>query len=131
MRGIFRASLLLACIVSLGGLAAGQSKHRVTFKKGATSAKVKDTIRGFEYRDYLIGAIAGQTIAVKLTSMNTYTMFSIFQPDGANLEGTAQVVNFSGRIPASGDFVIRVAMMRAEARRKKSVSDYSLTVTIN
>ena len=131
MRGTFRAGLLLACVVSLGGLAAAQSKHRVTFKKGANSAKVKGTIRGFEYRDYLVGANAGQTISVKLSSLNTYTMFSIFQPNGSNLEGAAQVVNFGGRLPASGDLVIRVAMMRAEARRKRSVSDYSLTVTIN
>jgi hypothetical protein len=53
MTGIFRAGLLLACVVSLGGLAAGNRKHRVKFKKGATSATVKGTIRGFEYRDYL------------------------------------------------------------------------------
>ena len=131
MRSIFRACLFLMCLILMGGLAAAQSKHKITFKKGANSAKVKGTIRGYEYRDYLIGANAGQTISVKLASMNTYTMFSIFQPNGANLEGAAQVVNFGGRLPASGDLVIRVAMMRAEARRKRSVSDYSLTVTIN
>jgi hypothetical protein len=131
MKIFFRACLLLACLALLGGPAAAQSRHKITFKKGANSAKVKGTIRGYEYRDYLIGANAGQTISLKLASMNTYTMFSIFQPDGQNLAGAAQVVNFGGRLPATGDFVIRVAMMRAEAQRKRSASDYSITVSIN
>lgn len=131
MKVALRASLVVILgFVLFGGLAAGQSKHRVKFKKGATSAKVKGTIRGYDYRDYLIEASAGQTMIVKLSSLNTYTMFSIFRPNGENLEGASQILDHSGRLPESGDYVIRVAMMRAEARRKGSASDYSLTISI-
>ena len=130
MRRVSRVFLLFACLVLLGGFVAGQSKERVKFKKKATSAKVKGTIRGYNYRDYLIEASAGQTMVVKLSSLNTYTMLSIFRPNGDNLEGAAQVLDYSGRLPESGDYVIRVAMMRAEARRKGSASDYSLTISI-
>jgi hypothetical protein len=130
MRNAFRACLLLLCFAMLGGVALAQSKHRVKFKKGATSAKVKGTIRGYDYRDYLVGANAGQILTIKLNSLNTYTMFSIFRPNGDNLEGASQVLDYSGKLPESGDYVIRVAMMRAEARRKGSASDYSLTISI-
>ena len=131
MKVVFRASLIIILgLAVFGGPAAGQSKHRVKFKKGATSAKIKGTIRGYDYRDYLIEASAGQTMTVKLSSLNTYTMFSILRPNGENLEGASQVLDHAGRLPESGDYVIRVGMMRAEARRKGSASDYVLTISI-
>ena len=45
MRGTFRAGLLLACVVSLGGLAAAQSKHRITFKK---AKKISRSVKRME-----------------------------------------------------------------------------------
>ena len=130
MRYVLRGYLLVACLIFIVGSAVAQSKQRVKFSKGATSTTIKGTIRGFDYRDYLVEASAGQTINIKLNSPNTYTMFGIFRPDGENLDRAAQVADFAGKLPETGDYTIRVAMMRAEARRKGSVSDYSLTISI-
>ena len=107
-----------------------QSKQRVRFARGASAATISGMVRGFAYRDYIIGVRAGQTISVKLNSRNTFTVLTIFTPDGENLEGATETEEFSGELPSPGDYVIRVGMMRAEARRKNSMANYSLRVSV-
>src|SRR5437868_14377151 len=97
-----------------------QTKQRVSFAKGASDSTVSGTVRSYAYRDYIVGARAGQTISAKLTSNNTFTVLTIFMPGGDNLEDATEMDEFSGELPSSGDYVIRVGMMRAEARRKNS-----------
>lgn len=123
------ACLTFCCLVFAGAVAA-QAKQRVSFARGASSASVRGTVRGYAYRDYVIGASAGQTLDVKVSSKNTYTVFTVFQPAGDNLEGATEMDEFSGQLPTSGDYVVRVAMMRAGARRPGAVSNFSLTVSI-
>jgi hypothetical protein len=107
-----------------------QTKQRVRFAKGASSATVSGTVRGYEYRDYIVGARAGQTISVKLNSRNTFTVLAIFTPDGDDLEGAMQTRDFNGELPVNGDYVIRVGMMRAEARRKNSISNFRVRISV-
>lgn len=109
---------------------AAQVKQRVSFARGATSAVVKGTVRGYAYRDHVIGVSAGQTIDVRLRSPNTFSVFTIFLPNGDDLDGATQTNEFTGELPVSGNYVIRVGMMRAEARRRGSVSNYSLTISV-
>ncbi len=111
--------------------ASAQTKVRVKFAKGSSSTTVKGTVLGFAYKDYMVGAIAGQTIKVKLASRNTFTVFSMFLPNGDNLEGAVEADEFTGELPVSGKYVIRVLMMRAEARRKGSISNYTLKISIS
>lgn len=128
-RTIVAASLVLTVLVFCLNTSA-QARQRVSFARGAESATVRGTVRGYAYRDHVVGAREGQTISVSLKSPNTSTIFSIFLPDGSNLEGATQMDSFTGELPLSGDYVIRVGMMRAEARRRGSVSSYSLSIKI-
>lgn len=128
-RPIILVSILL-CIAAFSFEASAQSRTRVKFAKGTHGATVKGTVRGFAYRDYLVGASAGQTMDLKLTATNGATIFSVFVPGGENLEGAAQMDEFTGELPRSGDYVVRVGMMRAEARRPGSVSSYTLKITV-
>ncbi len=128
-RPIIFVSILL-CIAAFSFEASAQAKTRVKFAKGTHGATVKGTVRGFAYRDYLVGASAGQTMDLKLTATNGATIFSVFVPGGENLEGAAQMDEFTGELPRSGDYVVRVGMMRAEARRPGSVSSYTLKITV-
>lgn len=130
MKLVTLAILLLAALCSLPSVTSGQAKQRVRFARGTTEATVRGTVRGYEYRDHIVGASVGQSISVKLNSPNTFSVFSIFLPNGENLEGAAQVNEYQGTLPASGDYSIRVLMMRAQARRRGSVSNYTLTVSI-
>jgi hypothetical protein len=129
-RNLVLGSLLALFATFAAAQLSAQTKQRVRFARGASSSTVKGTVRGYAYRDYVIGASAGQTVDVRLTSPDTFSVFTIFMPNGDNLEGATQMDEFGGELPVSGDYVIRVGMMRAEARRRGSVSNYSLTVSI-
>ena len=126
-----RFATLIIMMLGLGILtAAGQTKLRVRFARGAASATVGGTVRGFAYKDYVVGASAGQTLDVHL-DQKTSSVFTVFKPNGDNLEGAAEMNEFSTTLPVSGDYVIRVMMMRAQARRPNSISSYRLTISIN
>lgn len=107
-----------------------QTKQRVRFARGTSSTTVSGTVQGYAYKDYIVGARAGQTISVKLNSRNAFTVLTIFTPDANNLEGAMQTDEFSGELPVSGDYVIRVGMMRAEARRRNSISNYTVRISV-
>jgi hypothetical protein len=125
---IFTTGFLILFSISAS---AQKSIKRVSFAKGTTEAAISGTIRRYEFRDYLIRARAGQTISVKLNSKNTFTVFTIFTPDGNNLEGAAEMDDYdSAALPANGDYKIRVLMMRAEARRRNSVANFSLRISV-
>lgn len=119
-------AIVVICIASAGF---GQTKQRVRFAHGATSTTVSGTVRGYGYIDYVVGASAGQILDLYLDK-NTSSAFTIFQPNGDNLEGAAEMNEFSIALSSSGDYVIRVMMMRAQARRPHSISNYKLTISI-
>jgi hypothetical protein len=130
MRQLFVLFFVSSCFVLGAEAISAQTKYRVRFPAGTSSASIKGTVRGFAYRDYLVKASAGQTIEAKLVTPNTFSVLTIFLPDGNNLEGAAQTDEFTGELPTGGDYVIRVGMMRAEARRPRSVSNYTLRISI-
>ena len=125
--------LLLVMTVFLAlsaGEASAQGKVRIKFPAGTHSTTVRGTVRGFAYRDYLVRASEGQTIELKITSTASPSVFVVFLPYMDNLEGAADIDEFTGELPDTGDYVIRVLMMRSEARRKGSVSNYTLTISV-
>ena len=108
-----------------------QVKTRLRFPTGASSTSVKGTVRGYAYRDYIVRANADQTITAAVSSANSYTILTVFRPDGENLDGATQMGEFSGTLPVTGDYVIRVGMMRAGARKRGSVSNFTWKVSID
>lgn len=116
------------CVVSSG--AAAQKKQRVRFARGTSSATIKGVVRGYDCIDYIVAARAGQTLSVALAGAKTSPVFTVFLPNGDNLEGAAQQNDFSGELEESGDYAIRVCLMRAAARRKNSVATFTLDVSI-
>ena len=125
---IFIAALFLFCLTQVSA----QTRKRVQFAIGSSAATVTGAVRGFAYADYVVGARAGQTLSVNLSAAarGTVPVFTVFLPDGNNLQGAAETNEFTGEIPASGNYVIRVLMMRSTARRKNSVANYSLRISI-
>ncbi len=130
MRPLFLLLIFIGCFCLCAEAMSAQTRHRVRFSAGTSSASIKGTVRGFAYRDYLVKVSAGQTIEAKLVTPNTFSVLTIFLPNGDNLEGAAQTDEFTGELPTGGDYVIRVGMMRAEARRPRSVSNYILRISI-
>lgn len=112
--------------------AAAQQKVPVQFSKGASSATVKGTIKGDEYRDYLVNARAGQTMSVTLNNPDGRAFFNILPPGSADVgvfNSSTSGNSFRGPVPGNGNTTVRVYQMRATARRGE-VANYTLTIGV-
>ena len=109
-----------------GGPMGGTSARRVRFPRGRTTAVLKGAVvRGTTDR-YLLGARAGQTMTVHVTARERNAVFQIYAPNGDTLDGaseTSDATDWSGELPASGDYTIVVGGTRGNA-------NYTLEVTI-
>jgi hypothetical protein len=106
--------------------------QRVQFAKGATSATVEGTIKGYETVDYLLRAAQGQSMNVSMATDNTASYFNILAPgetEVAFFNGSMSENQFEGQLPATGDYRIRVYMMRSAARRNE-VANYRLEMIV-
>ncbi len=95
---------------------AGSRSQRIKFAAGSAAAVAQGIVRGYDTQDYLLNARAGQTMSLSLTSDNSFAYFVVLNPDGSNLI-TVPSTTWADKLPASGDYTVRVFLMRAEARR--------------
>lgn len=109
--------------------ASAQTKVRVKFAKGVSSANVKGFISGYKYIDYIIKAKSGQTMNVDLNSKNESCSFVIFYSDMKNVEDAADVREFTRNVDVDDDYVVRVLLPRSAARRKES-ANFNLKISI-
>jgi hypothetical protein len=129
---IFRV-LLATLLVSAAALADDTRTERVQFHKGANSATVEGTIKGYASVDYVLGARKGQSMNVSMATDNTANYFNILAPgsnDEAMFIGSTSGNQFEGTLPANGDYKVRVYLMRNAARRDE-VAKYRLEMIID
>ncbi|HEV2903504.1 MAG TPA: hypothetical protein VGW32_00575 [Pyrinomonadaceae bacterium] len=121
--------LVIMALVGTYSISA-QTTRRVRFARGASSATVSGQVEGYDYIDYIVGAKAGQPMSVRLTE-SSVVEFVIRLPDGQNLGMEATGVReWSGELPESGDYSIRVLMSRADARRG-TTARFSLRISVD
>jgi hypothetical protein len=115
------AAFLLLC--SLAASAPAQER-RVRFERGRTSAVIKGTISHGREIVYVLGARAGQTLIVHVStsSSNHDVVFSIKGPGGDLTDDIG--TDFSGELPRSGDYRIAVGAIESES------ANFTLEVTI-
>ena len=97
-----------------------------------SGATVKGHLSGREDIDYILGAKAGQHMTVELHTDNPQNYFNILPPgsqDEALFVGSSSGSRFEGTLPDSGDYRVRVYLMRAAARRDEQ-ANYSLSIHI-
>jgi membrane-bound inhibitor of C-type lysozyme len=111
----------------------GIRTERVQFQPGSTSATVQDSITGYEGVDYVLRAQAGQYANISMATDNGANYFNILAP-GETVEamfiGSTSGNQYEGTLPATGDYRIRVYMMRSAARRNE-VANYRLEMIIS
>ncbi len=98
--------------------------ERVEFAPGATSATLTGEVTWPERKEYILRALAGQTMSVEITSPDGLANFAIVGEDGIpykRLENEDR--SFSFELPATQDYLITVA-------RPEGSSTYTLTITI-
>lgn len=131
-----RLSLLVSFLVLSSAPAAFAADEirveRVRFERGATSAVVEGSIRGYETVDYVLGAKQGQAANVRMATDNGANYFNILAPgetDVALFIGSTSGNQYEGVLPETGDYKIRVYLMRSAARRNEK-ADYRLEMTV-
>jgi hypothetical protein len=105
----------------------------VHFAKGANSATIEGRIQGDMTIDYLLGAKQGQSMNVSMATDNGANYFNIIEPGRSNeamFVGSSSGNRFEGTLPASGDYKVRVYLMRSAARRDE-IANYRLEMIID
>lgn len=122
-----------ALTVAAATAPAGNRVETVQFTKGATTVAISGELKGDQYVDYRLRGGANQTLAVTLKASNPQNYFNILPPgsaDAAMFIGSTSGNQFKRILPTDGEFVVRVYLMRAAARRNES-SRYTLNIALD
>ena len=131
--------LALSAAIILGSALAGQAQDRsvaVRFPAGSTGTTIADSVSGRDAVLYRVGAEAGQVMSVFLSSDNAATYFNVYAP-GQSLGDAALAIgelsnpinDWTGVLPASGEYTVAVFLYRAAARRGET-SNFRLDVSV-
>jgi len=131
------AVLALACLlIGLAMSASGADQVTtvpVHFKHGASSASLKGHFAGYDSVQYKLVAQPGQTMTVKVSGSDNAS-FNVFKPGDEPGEamaiGTGGVgQDWTGQLPAAGEYTVQVYQMRASARRGDKV-DFNISLAV-
>lgn len=103
--------------------AVAQETHTVHFPAGATGTTVRGSVKGKGYIDYRLMVSNNQVMRVRLIPESVY--FNVLPPgsaDEAIFIGSLEGSEFSGTLPLSGNYVIRVYQMGAAADENRTKS---------
>jgi len=99
-------------------------KEPVHFKAGESGATIKGTIKGDETVDYVLNAQKGQSMVVTLEATNRSAYFNVLPPgsEEALFIGSTSGNRYEGTLPATGDYAVRLYLMRSAARRGETAT---------
>jgi heat shock protein HslJ len=99
--------------------------QRIRFAPGSTSATVTGNLAASESDQYVLRALAGQTLSVNLTFTEGRAILVVWGEDGnVLLSDHAEVSNFEGVLPTTQDYYIMVK------GRSDGNTAYTMTVTV-
>ncbi len=131
-----RRQVLMGAVLLLSGVgsqALAQAKTTVKFAHGNDNTAVQGKVTGQGYHDYLLGAKAGQTMAVSLIADSSSAYFNILPPgsSGEAIYNSSIIGNDATGVvlPRSGNYTLRVYLMGAAADEGKTVP-FTLSMTI-
>ncbi|UIE39614.1 hypothetical protein [Leptodesmis sichuanensis] len=106
-------------------LLAQQSRvRRLQFAPGKYSTTLEDAVVRGTRDIYLVGAKQGQTMTVKIASVENNASFSVTTPPnkaGQRRTLTPDAVNWTATLPATGDYQIIIGSSRGNATYKLQV----------
>lgn len=127
---LLAGAIALASCVSVAW--AGIETRPLQFRKGASSATIKNTLKGDQTIDYSLHAKAGQTMSVSFKTSNASAYFNVLPPGSSGeaiFIGSTSGNEWTGTLPADGEYRIRTYLMRSAARRNESAR-FTLTAGI-
>lgn len=130
--GLLPALLLLNVLTAQAAVDSERTVKNVKFAKGASSAEIKGSIKGYRYIDYQFSSGAGQTVSISLKGTNLANYFNLLPPqssDAAMVIGEFSNNRFEGMLPDDGIYTVRVYLMRSAARRNET-SNFTLSIGV-
>jgi hypothetical protein len=128
------ALLVAACFLVLANPAFSQQARTVpvAFPPGEYSTVLEGRITGREVIDYVLRVEAGQVVSVDMQTTNVSNTFNILPPgsEAATYIGSSDGNVAQLTLPEAGDYVIRVYLVRAAARRDEE-AEYNLYIGVN
>lgn len=124
------AAAALALMASGAALAQGGKAEplRISFKRGAYSATISDSVHGDEEAEYVLAASEGQRLTIKLTSVpDKSSVFELLEDNDTTDLLHDLDVSYSGVLPKTGDYFITVK----RATQAKGTSRFRLTVAVH
>jgi hypothetical protein len=121
---ITRRAFILAVILFLTTItvpAQSDRTMRIRFARGRSTKVIEDAVVRATRDRYLLRARAGQTLIVRITSLEDNAVFDIYAPGRRTL--AQETTDWTGELPRSGDYVISVGGTRGNA-------SYRLEVTV-
>ncbi len=107
-------------------LLAQQSRvRRLQFAPGAYSTTLQDAVVRGTRDIYLVGASQGQTMTIKIASIENNASFAVMAPPnkaGQRRTLTPDAVNWTAPLPTSGDYQIVIGSSRGNATYKLQVT---------
>jgi hypothetical protein len=124
----------LALILSMPFMSIGQIETRkITFAAGKTSSTISSSVKGDQTIDYKVNAKEGQEMKVTMKTNINANYFNVMSPGSADeaiytgqIDGNNK---FGGTISSSGEYTIRVYLMRSAARNNTK-ANFTLTVSL-
>ncbi len=119
-------SVFFISLFALSSIVAQGVKQKVRFPKGSSSTTISGAVIRGDRDRYYLGAKKGQTMSVRITSLENNAVFQIFLPGeqealpGAGEEDDA--MKWSGELPEDAEYVIVVGGTRGNASYKLTVS---------
>lgn len=128
----FIKQIALAFIIGMPLMSIGQIETRkITIPAGKTSTTVNSSVKGDQTIDYKVNAREGQELKVSMKTNINSNYFNVLAPgstDEAIYIGSTEGTNkFSGTVSTSGEYVIRVYLMRSSAR-SNTKANFTLNV---
>ena len=120
--------VLVACSAAIAQGGGKAEPNRIEFKRGTTSTTISGSVRTGEEAEYVLGAKKGQTLTISITSVPARTSgFDLHGPEDMDLGLEFDTnMNFSRRLPKTGDYSITVVKLSDAVR----LSRYKLTVSV-
>jgi hypothetical protein len=120
-------AVVFICVFAFGSISAQGVKKKVRFAPRTSSTTIRGAVIRGERDRYYLGAKAGQTMSVKITSLEKNAVFQIyFHGEEETLPRAGDdddATNWSGQLPIDNEYVIVVGGTRGNAT-------YALTISI-
>lgn len=113
------------CLAVHPVVASETSVRPVIFSQGKNLITLKGHVAGSADVDYVVRGKAGQTLTLRLSSNHRQTYFNVLPPRSELAMRAGESTAYKTMLPADGEYIVRVYLMRAAARRDER-SDYSL-----